>query len=77
MAVAVDGTIRAVVPALPSAGGGLFFSALVDEATAPRSRANLELYTVRGPNNAPQLRRLESGFANFRVLPRAALRRAD
>jgi hypothetical protein len=77
VAVAVDGTIRAVVPALPSAGGGLFFSALVDEATAPRSRASLALYTVRGPADAPQLRRIESVLAEFRVLPRAALPDAD
>jgi hypothetical protein len=60
IAIAVDGVILAVAPALPHSGPGPLFSAMLPEALAPSSEEELELLLVTGTPLEPRLQRVRT-----------------
>lgn len=58
VAVAVDGVVVAVAPALPQPGAGLLFSAMLPEGLAPANADALSLWLVDGTPDAARLRRI-------------------
>jgi hypothetical protein len=58
IAIAVDGVVAAVAPALPVDDAGLLFSAMLPEERAPASAAGIELALVAGEAPDWRLRRI-------------------
>jgi hypothetical protein len=78
VAIAVDGVVLAVAPALAQAGPGRLFSAMLPERLAPPNADRLELLLVHGAPGAARLRRLATtiGADPIRLQPaRAAVDR--
>ncbi len=72
IAAAVGGRIRGVAPLAAGAQGALIFSVFLPDAVAARPIAELELYLVSGPPDAPRSTRaeLQPGLALRELFPR-------